>query len=69
MPIDVPGDLERAELVADVGELRPYLGRFALQQPNGVFGEDVGVNVDGLRHWATAGSLAREGRGRDRQGA
>src|SRR5262249_26024216 len=66
MPIDVPSDLERAELVADVGELRPYFGRFALQQPNGVFREDVGVNVDGLRHLATVGSLAREGRGPER---
>ena len=38
MPIDVPGNLERGELVADVGELRPHLWRLALQQPDGIFG-------------------------------
>ena len=48
MAVDVAGDVEGAELIVDVGELRRHLGRLALQQPDGLFRQDVGVNVDRL---------------------
>src|SRR5262249_32218214 len=47
--IDATGDVEGAELVVDVGQLRSDLGRLALQQPDGLFGQNVGVYVDRLR--------------------
>jgi hypothetical protein len=40
---------EIAELIIDLGELRPHVGCLALQQANGLFREDVRVNVDRLR--------------------
>ena len=48
MPIDAAGDVEGAELLVDLGELRRHLGRLALQQPDGLFRQDVRVNVDRL---------------------
>ncbi len=48
MPVDVAGDIEGGELVADFRELRPHLGGFALQQADGLFRQDVSVNVDRL---------------------
>ena len=38
MAVNAAGDVERAELLVDVGELRRHLGRLALQQPNGLLG-------------------------------
>jgi hypothetical protein len=58
LAIDISGDVEGAELVVDLGELRRHLGRFALQQADRLFGEDVSVNVDGLVCRCDHGSVA-----------
>ena len=57
MPVDTARDVERAELIVDVGELRCHLGRFALQQPDRLFGQDVSVNVDGWCGLCDHGSI------------
>src|SRR6266404_3754618 len=65
MPVDVAGDVERGELVADFRELRPHLGGFALQQADGLFGQDVSVNVDRLHRLGDHGSAAARGLRKD----
>ena len=49
VPVDAAGDVERAELLVDLGEFRRDLGSLPLQQPDGLFGQHMGVNVDRLR--------------------
>ena len=63
VPVDVAGDVERAELLVDIAQFRRHLGRFPLQQPHRVFSQDMGVNIDRL--WVH-GSVAHGGQGRRR---
>src|SRR5438105_3394858 len=72
MPVDVAGDVERGELLADFREFRPHLGGFALQQADGLFRQDVSVNVDRLHRLCDHGVRCcsrvekRRRRGRER---
>src|SRR5712692_7424591 len=72
MPVDVAGDVEGGELVADFRELRPHLGGFALQQADGLFRQYVSVNVDRLHRLGDHGVRCcsrvekRRRRGRER---
>src|SRR6266404_6135795 len=72
MPVDVAGDVERGELLADFRELRRHLGGFALQQADGLFHQDVSVNIDRLHRLGDHGVRCcsrvekRRRRGRER---
>src|SRR5262249_10677217 len=56
MPIDVPGNGEAGEALSHIRKPRPYRGRFTLHEPDGLFGENVRVNVDRLHRLGNPGS-------------
>ena len=55
LPVEVPGYLEGGEVIVDVRQLRSHFRRFALQQADGLFRENVRVNVDRLHRLAGHG--------------
>ena len=50
--VHAAGDIEGAELLIGLRELRSDLWRLALQQPDRIFRQDMRVNIDGFcSHW------------------